>query len=234
MSQQPVWTVPGPLALGQLNSLELRQGPAQPPLPRPAEDRLGPLRVRAVEPLEDGSGWRLIVQPLAPGSFTVPPLALGDGRSAPPLPLTVPRTVAYGAPWMGFGGGPLDRLPHLGFPWAWTLPLLLPLAAGAWILGRRLRAGRPARKRSAAQRAFVRHWPPAGTDRASLDAAHAAGRALLAAHFGPEALSWGAAACSAHGLEAWAEWVAALDAARFGRPGPLPPLPALLAALEGR
>jgi hypothetical protein len=234
MSEPPVWNLPGPLPLGQLSTLDLRQGPGQPPLPRPGEDRLGPLRVRAVEALEDGRGWRLTVQPMAPGRFTVPPLALGDGRSAPALPVTVPRTVAYGAPWMGVGGGQLDRLPELGFPWAWALPLLLPLAAGAWLLGRRLRAGAPARKRRAALRAFVRHWPPAGPDRASLDTAHTAGRALLAAHFGPEALSWGTVACSAHGLEAWAEWVAALDAARFGQPGPLPPLAALLAALEGR
>ena len=125
MSAQPVWSVPGPLALGRLGALELRLDSGE--LPRPGEERLGPLLVRGVEPLADGHGWRLAVLPLAPGTFTVPPLALGEGVATAPLRITVPRTVAFGAPWMGIGGGQVDQVPALGFPWPWTLPLLLPL-----------------------------------------------------------------------------------------------------------
>ncbi len=217
MSAGAAWQVPAELALGRLAHLELRQeDPAQPPLPRPGEDRLGPLAVRGVEPLADGRGWRLTVQPLAPGTFVLPPLDLGDGRAAPELRFTVPRTVAQGAPWMGVGGGALDRLPPVPFPWPWALPLLLPLAALGWLLAARFWRGAQARRRHRARRGFARLWPPAGRDRAVLDAAHAAGRTLLAAHFGPGALSWGAAACRARGLEPWAAWIRGLDAARFG------------------
>jgi hypothetical protein len=232
----PAWKVPGELALGRLSSLELRQDdPRQPPPPRPGDDRLGPLAVRRVEPLRDGRGWRLTVQPLAPGHLIVPPMDLGDGQLTPELRVTVPRTVPFGAPWIGVGGGVLDRLPPLPFPWPWTLPLLLPLVALAWYLARRYRGGAAARKRQAARRAFSRHWPP-GPERAALDAAHAAGRALLAAHFGPEALSWGPPALRARGLEPWAEWSRGLDAARFaGAPGPAAPsLAALLQSLARR
>jgi len=232
----PVWKVPGELALGRLSSIDLRQDdPAQPPPPRPGDDRLGPLAVRGVEPLRDGRGWRLMVQPLAPGRLVVPPLDLGDGQLAPELRVTVARTVPYGAAWVGVGGGALDRLPPVPFPWPWTLPLLLPLAALAWLLARRYRVGAEARRRHAARRAFSRHWPP-GPDRSALDASHAAGRALLAAHFGPEALSWGPSALQARGLEPWAEWSRGLDAARFaGAAGPdRPPLATLLKTLEGR
>jgi len=71
--------------MGQLGTLELRQpDPALPPPPRPG-DQLGPLAVRAVEPLGDGRGWRITVQPLAPGQVVVPPMELGDGRSTPEL-----------------------------------------------------------------------------------------------------------------------------------------------------
>jgi hypothetical protein len=229
-----VWKSPQELALGRLYRLELRQDdPAQPPLPRPGDDRLGPLAVRGVEPLGDGRGWAVTVQPLAPGTFLVPPLDLGDGRLAPALRVTVPRTVPYGAAWVGVGGGELDRLPRLPFPWPWALPLLLLPAALAWLLVRRFRRGAPARRRHAARRAFIRHWPPDPADRAALDAAHAAGRALLAAHFGPEALSWGPAAFRTRGLEPWAAWSAALDTARFaGARSGLPALDALLGALE--
>ncbi|MDR3672001.1 MAG: hypothetical protein P4L36_14225, partial [Holophaga sp.] len=140
------WKVPPQLALGRLSRLELRQeDPAQPPPPRPGEDRLGPLAVRAVEPLADGRGWSLTVQPLAPGTFLVPPVDLGDGRLTPALPLNVPRTVPFGAAWMGVGGGDLDRLPPVPFPWSWTLPPLLLLAALAWLLARRHLGAAPAR-----------------------------------------------------------------------------------------
>ena len=229
-----VWKAPGELALGRLSSLELRQDdPALPPPPRPGDERLGSLAVRGVEPLRDGRGWRITVQPLAPGTVLVPPMDLGDGRLTPELRVTVPRTVPYGAPWMGVGGGALDRLPPLPFPWPWTLAPLLPLAVLAWLLAARFRRGAPVRRRHAARRAFIHHWPPATLDRPALDAAHAAGRALLAAHFGPEALSWGPAAFRARGLEPWAAWSRDLDRARFAGETPaLPALAALLAALE--
>ena len=228
-----VWNGPQELALGRLSRLELRQDdPALPPLPRPQDIDSGPLAVRGVEPLGDGRGWRITVQPLAPGTFLLPPLDLGDGRLAPALRITVPRTVPFGAAWVGVGGGDLDRLPELPFPWPWAVAALLLLAAPAWLLVRRFRRAAPARRRHAARRAFIQRWPPAA-DRAALDAAHAAGRALLAAHFGPEALSWGRAAFQARGLEPWAAWSAVLDAARFaGKPPDFPPLDALLGALE--
>jgi hypothetical protein len=232
----PVWKAPEQLALGRLSVLELRQeDPRLPPPPRPGEDRLGPLALRGVEPLRDGRGWRLTVQPLTPGTLVVPPTDLGDGLPTPELRLTVPRTVPYGAAWVGVGGGALDQLPPLAFPWPWTLPLLLPLAALAWFLARRFRRGAAARRRHAARRAFIRHWPP-GPDRAALDAAHRAGRALLAAHFGPDALGWGPAALQARGLAPWAAWSRALDAARFAAAAEAdpPPLATLLAALEDR
>ena len=228
------WKVPPQLALGRLSRLELRQeDPAQPPPPRPGEDRLGPLMVRAVEPLADRRGWGLTVQPMAPGHFLVPPVDLGDGRMTPPLALTVPRTVPYGAAWMGVGGGDLDRLPPMPFPWPWALAPLLLLAALAWLPARRYLRAAPARKRRAARRAFTRNWPPTAFERAALDAGHAAGRALLAAHYGPEALSWGPPALAARGLEPWAAWSRGLDAARFAGARPeFPTLAALLGALE--
>ncbi|MGA2081224.1 MAG: hypothetical protein ABSH53_11515 [Holophaga sp.] len=232
-----VWQAPPELALGRLEILELRQeDPAQPPLPRPGEDKLGPLAVRAVEPLPDGRGWRLTVQPLAPGTYLVPPQDLGDGRSAPALRVTVPRTVPYGAAWMGVGGGGQDRLPPVPFPWPWALVLLLPLALLGWILVRRWRKGAPGRRRHAARRAFAHHWPPLDGGRGTLDAAHAAGRSLLAAHFGPEALSWDARTCRTRGLAPWAVWVGLMDAARFGAAGSAewPPLTNLLSSLEGK
>jgi hypothetical protein len=185
-----------------------------------------------VEPLRDGRGWLVTVEPLAPGPTVVPGLDLGDGRRTPELRLTVPRTVPYGAPWMALGGGAQDRLPPLPFPWAWTLALLLPLALAGLLGVRAWRRGTPARARRRAGTAFGRHWPPREAERTVLDAAHASGRALLAAHFGPEALSWGAPACRARGLEPWAAWIEALDQARFGAGGSLfPPLAELLAAL---
>lgn len=230
------WKAPGELALGQLGTLELRQpDPGLPAPPRPGEDRLGVLAVRGVEPLADGRGWRITVQPMAPGIAVVPPLDLGTGRLAEELRITVPRTVPFGAPWMGVGGGGQDRLSALPCPWPWTLPLLLPLAAAGWFLVRRHALAAPARRRRAARRAFSRKWPPAGAGRAELDAAHAAGRALLAAHFGPEALGWGPEACLDLGLGPWAAWIRGLDDARFALSRPaLPSLAALLAALEGR
>jgi hypothetical protein len=157
---------------------------------------------------------------------------LGDGRRTPELRVTIPRTVPYQAPWMGVGGGREDLLPPVPFPWPYALPLLLPLAGLVWLAARRRREGAPARRRKAARKAFARRWPPA-PDRESLDAAHAAGRELLAAFQGEEARSWGGEELEARGLEVWSRWVRSLDAARFARQEPsFPPLQALLAALE--
>ena len=229
----PVWRAPRELAMGQLSAVELREeDPLQPPPPRPGEDRLGPLAVRGVEPLGDGRGWRLTVQPMAPGVAVVPPMDLGDGRRAPELRLTVARTVPYGAPWMGVGGGQQDVLPYIPFPWAWTLLGLLPLALLGWAVARPVRSPAPARARHAARRAFAQHWPPA-RDRAALDAAHSAGQDLLAAHFGEEARSWGPEDFQARALAPWALWIRSLDAARFAlAEPPFPALHDLLAALE--
>jgi hypothetical protein len=240
MSGTAVWTAPPELALGRLGTLELRrESPSQPPLPRPGDDRLGPLAVRAVEPLPDGAGWRLTVQPLAVGSFAVPPLDLGEGWSTRELRVTVPRTVPFGAPWMGVGGAGADRLPPVPFPWPWALPLALPLALLAAVLVRRHRRGARRRRLRSARRAFARAWPPAAADRSTLDGVHQAGRALLAAIYGTEALSWGASVLQARGLGPWAAWLRTLDRARFGgraldRPPTAPPLADLLACLELR
>jgi hypothetical protein len=236
MRALPAWKAPGELAMGQLGTLELREEDgAQPPLPRPGEGRLGPLRVRGADPLQDGRGWRITVQPMAPGTAVIPPLDLGDGRWAPELRITIPRTVPFGAPWMGVGGGQQDVLPYLPFPWAWASLLALPLAILGWLLARRRRRRAPARRRKAALHAFRRHWPPSGPDRATLDAAHAAGRELLAAVFGDPARSWGAKTLQDRGLGAWSTWILSLDAARFARlDPPFPSLEALLAALEDR
>jgi hypothetical protein len=233
------WRAPAQLTLGSLGTLELRQdNPALPAPPRPGEDHLGPLALRGVEALADGRGWRLTVEPLAPGVAVVPPLDLGGGQIAPELRLPVPRTTAYGAAWMGVGGGDQDRLPPVPFPWPWALTLALPLAVCAWFGTWRWRRGMAGRRRRAARRQFIHHWPPAELDRAALDQAHAAGRALLAAHFGPEALAWGEPELRHHGLGPWAAWAGSLDAARFGQPDPqtkdFPTLAVLLAPLERR
>ena len=232
----PVWKAPAELPMGSLGTLELRdEDPLAPPLPRPGEDRLGPLSVRGVDPLKDGRGWRITVQPLGPGLAIVPPMDLGDGRRTPELRLTVPRTVPYGAPWVAVGGGRTDLLPYIPFPWEWATLLVIPLAALAWGVWRRYQRGAAGRRRRLARRAFAHAYPPKAPDRALLDAAHAAGRELLAAHFGPDALGWGADAFHARKLDAWASWVHSLDAARFARATPpFPPILTLLASLEGR
>ena len=230
----PRWQAPERLVLGTLQTLELVEGdPARPAPGRPAlEDRLGPLHLRAVEPLPDGRGWRFQVQALAPGLAVVPPLDLGDGARSPELRLPVARTVPFGAPWRGLGGGPEDQLPAPPFPWAWASLGLLPLlglglgGAAHW----RARAG--ARRLARAREAFRAAWPPA-PDRAALDAAHARGRDLLAARWGEPARAWGPADLAARGLAPWAAWCRALDAARFGAGAPdLPAAEALLGALD--
>lgn len=233
----PVWKAPPHLKLGELQTLELREeDPAKPAPGRPAlEDRLGPLHLRAVEPLPDGRGWRLQVQAFTPGTAVVPPLDLGDGQRSPELKLDVPRTIPFGGPWVGFGGGNDDLLPAIPFPWAWaSLPLLPFLGLGAWLV-LRWRRSRGKRRLHHAIHVFRRHWPPRPVDRATLDAAHALGRDLLAARFGEGARAWGPADFRALNLGPWDQWVLSLDAARFGHTQPpFPGAEPLVAALDAR
>lgn len=236
LTAAPVWKAPAQAPLGQLSVLELREDdPAAPPLPRPGEEKLGPLDLRSVEPLPDGRGWKLTVQPLRVGTLLIPALDLGDGRHSPPLQVDVPRTVPFGAPWMGVGGGKDDALPYVPFPWAWASLLLVPVLM--LILGwvRHWRRQGAARTRHRLRRTFSHHWPPKDRSRTALDEAHAQGRALLVAHYGDEARSWGAAEFRQRQLDPWAVWIQSLDAARFGRTEP--PFPSredLLNALGGR
>jgi hypothetical protein len=236
-SAAPAWKAPGQLRLGELETLELREeDPGAPAPPRPTvEDRLGPLRLRSMEPLPDGRGWRFQVQALEPGPAVIPALDLGNGQRTPELRLEVPRTIPFGGPWVGFGGGNDDRLPAIPFPWAWASLLLLPpLGLAVWIL-RRWQKGSGKRRLHHAVHAFRRHWPPARRDRAALDAAHALGRDLLAARFGEEARAWGPAEFQSRNLDPWDQWTKSLDAARFGRTEPPFPAPEpLVAALDAR
>jgi hypothetical protein len=236
LSAAPAWKVPDRLPFGELSVLEIREeDPAQPPLPRPGDEKLGPLLLRGMEPAPDGRGWRLTVQPMAPGLALVPPLDFGDGRQSPELRIPVPRTVPYQAPWMGVGGGQGDITPDVPFPWAWASLLLLPPAVlGAWIWRRWMRSA-PARARHRARSEFVHCWPPRTPDRPALDASHLLGRNLLAAHFGEASRSWGIREFQERRLEPWSAWVQSLDAARFSGKGlPFPSLDELLACLEER
>lgn len=236
-SAAPAWKAPAQLNLGELQVLELREeDPAQPAPPRPAvEDRLGPLHLRALEPLPDGRGWRFQVQALTPGLAVVPALDLGNGQRTPELRLQVPRTIPFGGPWVGVGGGNDDRLPPLPFPWAWGSLLLLPLPLlGYWGM-RRWRRGSAGRRLHHAAAIFRRHWPPKARDRSALDEAHRQGRDLLAARFGEGARAWGSSEFQARNLAPWDQWARSLDAARFGRTEPpFPPPEPLVAALDAR
>ena len=236
LSAAPTWKTPGKLPFGELSVLEIQEeDPAQPPLPRPGDEQLGPLALRSVEPTPDGRGWRLTVQPLVPGTALIPAMDFGDGRQSPELRLQIPRTVPFRAPWMGVGGGQGDVLPYIPFPWAWASLLLLPLAILGWWFWRSWRRSVPGRARHHARSVFAHHWPPVSPDRSALDKAHATGRDLLAAHFGEGARSWGSHEFKDHQLEAWATWVQSLDAARFARKEPpFPPLGELLKVLEKR
>jgi len=232
----PVWTAPKELPFGALGTLELREDdPSKPALPRPGDDRLGPLELRGAEPLADGRGWKLRVQALQPGVQVLRPLDLGDGRATPELRITVPRTTPFGAPWMGVGGGREDVLPLAPFPWAWASLLLLPVLALVWLGLRLWRRNSAKRSLKRAQRSFRQQWPPASWERPVLDRAHALGRDLLAARFGEEARSWGIAECHQRRLAPWVQWVEAMDEGRFGerRPG-LPSADELLRCLEAR
>lgn len=235
MNASPVWKAPPSLPFGQLAVIELREDDAAAAaIPRPAvEDALGPFKLRAVEPSADGHGWRFTVQAMQPGLAVVPPLDLGDGRRAPELRLTVTRTVDFGSPWVGYGGGREDILPEIPFPWAWASLLLLPplLLIAFFIWRWKRRAGSRAYAR--ARKAFQAAWPPKAKDRASLDAGHAAGRDLLASAFGEASRGWGAPDFRKANLDAWSQWTASLDAARFGRTEPpFPDAAALLAPVD--
>jgi len=235
LSAAPVWKAPAEIPFGQLAVLELREDdPALPALPRPAEEKLGPFALRSVEPLSDGRGWRLTVQALRPGMAIIPAMDLGDKRRSPVLKINVPRTVPFGAPWMGVGGGQGDILPYVPFPWAWVSLLgVPPLALALWLV-RRWRRNSHARTLHHVRRVFAHHWPPKNSERATLDHAHEQGRDLLAARFGEEARSWGVAEFRLRQLEVWATWTQSLDAARFARKEPpFPPLKDLLKTLEG-
>ncbi|HJW44353.1 MAG TPA: hypothetical protein VJ463_07845 [Geothrix sp.] len=231
----PVWKAPVEWKLGDLQVLELREeDPIRPAPPRPTvEDRLGSLRLRSMEPLPDGRGWRFQVQALEPGAAVIPPLDLGNGQRSPELRFQVPRTIPFGGPWVGFGGGNEDRLPAIPFPWAWASLLLLPpLGLAAWAV-RRWQKGSGRRRLRHASHVFRHHWPPTNRERATLDAAHGLGRDLLAARFGETARAWGPAELQARNLRPWDQWVLSLDAARFGRTEPPFPAPEpLLAALQ--
>lgn len=230
----PVWKAPDHANFGELAVLELREDdPSAPTLPRPPlEDRVGPFRVRAMEPTLDGHGWRVTVQALSPGIALFPAMDLGDGRRTAPLRLPVTRTTPYGGLWMAIGGGPSNALPEIPFPWGWASLLLLPpLLLGTWLVRRWLGAA-PKRLRKRLAKRFAKAWPPAEA-RASLDQAHALGRELLATARGEEALGWGPEDLKARHLEAWAKWSETLDQARFGgRHGGFPSAQTLLAALD--
>ncbi len=235
LSAAPAWKTPPSLPFGQLSALELREeDPGAAPIPRPAvEDTLGDLKLRAVEPTADGRGWKFTVQPMTPGLAVVPALDLGDGRRAPELRVPVLRTTAYGSPWVGYGGGKQDNLPEIPFPWAWASLLLLPLLALIALILWRWRKRGGARAYAQARKAFVAAWPPKAKDRAALDAAHGAGRGLLAAAFGETSRGWGAPDFRQQRLDAWSQWTASLDAARFGRTEPpFPETASLLAPLD--
>jgi len=233
----PAWKIPSEIKLGELQVLELREeDPSKPGLPRPTvEDRLGPLRLRSMEPLPDGRGWRFQVQALEPGLAVIPALDLGNGQRSPELRLWVPRSIPYGGPWVGFGGGNEDQLPAIPFPWAWASLLLVPpLGLFAWGI-RHWRMGSPKRHLHHAIHAFQRQWPPMDRERATLDRVHDLGRDLLAARFGEPARAWGQADFQAHHLGPWDQWAKSLDAARFGRSEPPFPAPEpLLLALDAR
>lgn len=224
------------LPFGQLARLDLIESdPALPAPPRPGDEKLGALLVRAVEPLSDGRGWRLTVQPLRPGAFRVPALDLGSGQRTPEFRVLVPRSTAFGAPWMGLGGGSDDLLPRTPFPWAWASLLLAPIFGLLFLFLRRWRRGAQHRRFHRAKLHFAQAWPPASRAREDLDQGHGAGRDLLALQFGDASRSWGAEALREKGFPTWATWVRSLDAARFGRSEP--PFPAgadLVSELEAK
>jgi len=230
----PVWKAPDKINFGELAVLELREDdPAAPTLPRPPlEDRVGPLRIRAMEPTRDGRGWRITVQALSPGTALISAMDIGDGRSTSECRIQVQRTAPFGGLWMAIGGGATNDLPAIPFPWGWaSLLLSQPLLLIAWLL-RKWLGSAPARTRKRLAKRFAKVWPP-GKAREELDQAHALGRELLATVKGEAARAWGPKELKAHHLDSWALWAEALDQARFGgTKGNYPSAQALMTSLE--
>ncbi len=236
LSATPIWHAPAALPFGQLAVIELHDDDLKlPPLPRPGDEKLGPLFLRSVETMPNGRGWKLTVQAFTPGLAVVPPLDLGDGRRTPELRVKVDRSIPFGAPWMGVGGGREDELPEIPFPFGWASLLLLPFVLLGYYLVRRWRRNSGKRLQRKAKAAFAKAWPPPSKQRDALDAAHTAGRAWLAAAVGDEARSWGPKEFRAQSLDPWATWIESLDAARFGRSTPaFPSLLELKRSLGGQ
>ena len=213
----PVWRAPAQIPLGEIVVIELRESDLTlPALPRPGEDKLGPLVIRSISPAEDGRGWRLSVQAIAPGLALIPPIDLGNGRISPELKIQVTRTVPYGAPWMGFGGGNLDAPPYFRFPWEWALLCALPLAVLVRLIVWRWVSGSPKRRLKRAKRAFAALWPPTSPERGLTDQIHQAGMELIASAWGPDAKSWGQDEFTKRDIAPWASWRKFMDDARFG------------------
>ena len=123
-------------------------------------------------------------------------------------------------------------LPDIPFPWAWATPPGHPRGR-SWSGSRAGATGPPGagRRRRAARRAFAPPLAAPGRDRAHLDAAHAAGRELLAAHFGEEALGLGPGGLPGPGPGRLGTWVRRAWT-RPASPGTEPPSPPLLALLD--
>jgi hypothetical protein len=234
LAAAPVWRAPAKIQVGELVTIEVVDvDPASPPMPRPGEERLGPLALRSAVPIESGRGWRLVVQALRPGAAVVPSMDLGQGMVIPELKIQVARTVPYGAPWMGLGGGGDDAPPGVGFPWGWAVLPLLPLCLALSLAVRLWRAGIPGRRFARARRRFAAVWPPASLDRAEIDQAGMRGRDLMAGAWGEDARSWGGREFLEQNNAAWASWCSFMDHARFGGDvGDRPPPPALPELIE--
>ncbi|MDR1841483.1 MAG: hypothetical protein LBQ86_06120 [Holophagales bacterium] len=213
----PAWRAPAQIPLGELVVIELWENdPTLPALPRPGEDKLGQLAIRSISPTENNRGWRLTLQALAPGLALIPPIDLGGGRISPELKIQVVRTVPYGAPWMGFGGGGVDAPPLFRFPWEWALLCAMPLAVLVYLIIWLWSKGSPKRRLKRAKRAFAVLWPPGSPERGMIDQIHKAGMELIAIAWGNDAKSWGEDEFTKRNIKPWAAWRNFIDNARFG------------------
>jgi hypothetical protein len=242
LAAAPVWRAPAKILVGELVTIEIVEvDPASPPMPRPGEEKLGPFALRSAVPIENGRGWRLVIQAFRPGVAVVPPMDLGQGMVIPELKIQVTRTVPFGAPWMGLGGGGDDAPPSIGFPWGWAALPLLPLGLALSLAARLWRRGAPGRRLARAMRRFAAVWPPSSTNRAEIDRASARGRELIASAWGEEARSWGGREFLEQKNAAWASWCNFIDHARFGGADddvaggpPFPTLPELIESMGHR
>jgi hypothetical protein len=217
LAAAPVWRAPAKIQVGGAATIEVvDMDPASPPMPRPGEERLGPFALRSAIPIENGRGWRLVIQALGPGAAVVPSMDLGQGTVIPELKIQVARTVPFGAPWMGLGGGGDDAPPGVGFPWGWAALPLLPLGLALSLAVRLWRGRAPGRRLARARRRFAAVWPPISLDRAEIDRVGARGRDLMAGAWGEEARSWGGRELLEQNNAAWASWCNFMDHARFG------------------